>query len=487
MFLGLDLGTTNIKALVTQPDGTIVTTASAPVSLLHTPDGGIEQDIDEIWSATLSAMGRIDDPVLSGVKAVGVSAQGGAMQVLDGSGRPAGKVISWLDTRGRPFDTELTDRLGVDWFAEHTGHCASGIAPGQLLRLSGIDPSCIVPPNAIGFVGDVIVERLCGRRAHDATSLSITMLYNPGLHTEDPALLDVLGIGKEQLPVMVSPREAAGALLGDVAGQTGLPEGIPVSAAIHDQYASSLGVGASGPGDMMLGTGTAWVLLATVAQLAPPVISGAFACRHVFEGLYGQMLSMVNGGSAVEWVHRVMGAGTGKGDTIDDTLHKAPAGSSGVRFQPLLTDHQLQGLAPDTRGRLSGLRLSHGSAHILRAAVEGLACELARYLRALEAGGVPVTRLAMCGGAAGGTATPQILADVTGLPVSCTSVAETSAFGAAILAKGLVERDADLASLSGQMVPGTRLVEPGDERDLYSRMLEEYEASLSGKMVQPSM
>jgi len=101
---------------------------------------------------------------------------------------------------------------------------------------------------------------------------------------------------------------------------TGLRPGIPVSAAIHDQYASALGTGAVRAGTVMVGTGTAWVLLAVNDRLAAPVIDEAFVCHHVVDGLCGQILSLVNGGSALTWALNLMGLAEIDGAAIEALL-----------------------------------------------------------------------------------------------------------------------------------------------------------------------
>jgi xylulokinase len=456
-----------------------VARAATPVSLLHVGELGIEQDVDEIWSAVLSAIAQLGSAAeLSSVRAVGVSSQGGALQMLDGNGRPRGRVISWMDGRARSHNKEITRRLGSDWFSEHTGHGCSGVAVGQLLCMRNERPETVSPPNRVGFVGDVIVSRLCGRAAHDATSLSLTLLFNPSLRKADPALLRELGIDEGQLPELLSPRTAAGALLAEAARRTSLPAGIPVSAAVHDQYAAALGCGAVRAGDVMFGAGTAWVLLAVSDRLAPPVIPQAFVCTHVVEGLYGQILSLVNGGSSFSWAAGLLGLRGKAPVVLDQMLERVPAGSDGVRFWPLLAPGGGVGLEAGAAGRLTGLRLSHTAGDIMRAVVEGLAFELARYLGFLTDGGVPVGRLVMCGGAAESRVTPQIVADVMGLPITCCGERDTSALGAAIIARGLVERETGLAALSDAMVSAGRTLEPGPASGLYRELLAEYVGSL---------
>lgn len=478
MFLGLDLGTTNTKALLLDDAGRIAAHGSAAVPMRHGPGGTVEQDIEQIWSSTLDALRQIAGGGLAGsVRAVGVSSQGGALVVLDGEGRPVGPVISWMDGRAAATSRELTQELGAAWFRRHTGHGACGVAAGQMAHLRRHCPNLLSPPHRIGFVGDVIVGRLCGRAATDATSFSISVLFNPWLGQVDPDLLKHLGIERTQLPEQLEPREPAGGIAPDIARLIGLPAGIPVSTAIHDQYAAALGCGCVRKGDLMFGAGTAWVLLAIGDRLLEPVIDEAFVCTHLIDGLWGQLLSMGNGGSAVSWILRTLGLKL-DAEGLDRLIEEAPAGCDGVRCWPLLAPGGGAKVPGDPGGRLSGLRLSHAPGHIVRAVVEGLALELARYLNLLKEGGVPVQRLVMCGGGAASRVTPQIVADACGLPVARVTRSDTSALGAAVLARGLVQPDSSLAELALAMVCGAGQVAPGDKRTIYRILFSEYLAAL---------
>src|SRR3989304_8594833 len=132
MFLGVDLGTTNVKAVVVDSEGRVVADGSAGVQRFYTPDGGVEQDIEEIWNAACSAIreavARQDSLEIA---AIGTSSQGAALQLLDAEDRPVGRGISWLDGRGRPFDDKITAELGEDFFVEHIGRHARTMTIGQ--------------------------------------------------------------------------------------------------------------------------------------------------------------------------------------------------------------------------------------------------------------------------------------------------------------------------------------------------------------------
>jgi len=480
MLLGLDLGTTNVKALLMRPDGSVLARGAAGVGLRHRPEGGIEQDIEEIWRATLEAIrlaGR--DAELAGVRAVGVSSQGGAMQIRAEDGRCLGPVISWMDTRGRDFDDELTERVGEDWLAGRLGHGRCGMTIGQVLRLRRDRPELLAWPNRVGFVGDTIVQRLCGRAAHDGSSLSIASLYNPSLRRADPDVLGLLGLREEQLPDLLAARVPAGKLTPEAAEATGLPAGVPVGPAVHDQYAAALGCGAIEPGDVMFGAGTAWALVAVADHLMAPVVPSAWVCDHVVPQRWGQMLSLVVGGSAFTWAVEMTNVGGCSAEEIDTMLESVPPGSEGLRLWPFLAG----GGGPDrpAAGRLAGLRLGHGRAHLLRATVEGLSFELARQLGWLADAGCPTDRLIMSGGAARSRCTPQIVADVTGRLVRLPEQSDISAFGAGMLARAMLEPGLSFEQLVASMSGETRQVLPGPASKEYARMLREYVGELPSR------
>jgi xylulokinase len=475
MYLGFDLGTSNVKAIVVADDGRAVGTGSAPVERFTTPDGGVEQDIEQIWAAVCLAIRQATDGLdAGGIRAVGVSSQGGALQLLDERQRPIGRVISWLDSRGQPFDQEITRELGEEFLAAHIGHRVSTMTIGQILRLREQAPQLLAAAGYIGFVGDVIVGRLCGHRAHDPTSLAIAMLYNPWQRRADSQVLARLGIEESQLPDLLPATTPAGKIHEDASRQTGLPAGVPVSPAVHDQYAVSLGAGSVHEGDVTFGAGTAWVLLANSTHLAQPVTRDAFVCPHPVPGLFGQLLSMRNGGSAIAWILKLIGNDKASAATVDQLLVEAPPGSDGLCFWPLLSPTAGVDDAFQSGGKLAGITLAHRPGHLLRAVVEGLACELARHLNLMAQAGAAAKRLMMCGSAAGSPVTPQIIADVTRLPVTCVDAFDVSALGAARIARALVERDIAFAHLTGAAAHLGRTLVPGPAASCYATLLERY-------------
>jgi xylulokinase len=481
VFLGVDLGTTNVKAVAVDSHGRMAAEGAAAVLRFSSPNGGMEQDIEQIWDAARTAIQQVTSAVSSReIKALGVSSQGAALQPLDVEGNPLGRVIGWLDARGADHDRRTTAAWGRDFFAQHLGHASSALTIGQVLRLRDSDPSALRPPQQIGFVGDVIVGRLSGCRAHDPTSLGIAMLYNPWLSRADPETLARLEIDELQLPALSPANVPCGGLRESAARQLGLTAGIPVSPAIHDQYAASLGAGAVEAGDVNFGAGTAWVILANAPRLAPPITAQAFVCAHLVEGLFGQLLSLGNGGSVIDWAMRLLGhKHVGIGD-VDALIDRSPPLSHGLRCWPFMAAGCNVPEEFTRGGRLAGLQLSHGSGDFIRAVLEGLACELARYLQLLRDAGLSVRRLTMCGPGAASRHAPQIVANLARIPVMCVDAPDVSAWGAALVARSLVEPHVSLATIAREWKPAQTLVIPNCDAPAYRELLEYYLVPFNG-------
>ena len=337
LFLGLDVGTTNVKAVVLDAAGGMRSSGSAAVPLHLVGADGVEQDMGEIRGAVATALAE----AVSGcgadaarIAAIGVSAQGGAIQLVGANGEPKGPVIGWQDARGIVYGQQVLNRRSPRWFQRRIGGQSVTGCPGHIVRLSS--EGALDAETRIGFVGDRIVGWLCGRPAHEATSLSICFFCNPTTGREDPDVLALVGLTAGRLPDLIDVRERAGGLLPDVAGALGLPAGIPVGPAVHDQYAAAIGCGATSAGDMMFGAGTAWVLLAVSERMPRPVEPWSLIGRHPVPGHYGLMVSLGNGGSSFAWARDTLGLEEAGEAALDRLIASAPPGSGGLRFRPLL-------------------------------------------------------------------------------------------------------------------------------------------------------
>jgi len=421
LYLGIDIGTTNIKALLVDTSGRVVSRETVVVET-HRGSGGLaEQCISQIYSATCDAVRRAVGDDGEKINAIGISSQGGSLQLFDDNRRPIGRVISWMDERGRPWDDKLTAELGNEFFLRHIGYHKSGICIGQLKRLT--ESGELAKAAGVGFVGDSIVEKLCGLPAHDATSFAITFLYNPWKNSAAAEILSLTGITGKVLPILMPANSVAGFLTAQAAADMNLRCGIAVCPAVHDQYTASIGAGAVEAGDVCIGTGTAWVLTATTEELCLPVVEGAYVCPHPAGG-GGQLVSLGTGGSAIAMVLEEIGEPNASPQRVDELIESAPPGCDGLRCVEL----------SNSVIRFEGESQSHTSGHCVRAVVETLAGKLQNYLDEFLRRDMRIERLIMCGKGATSGPVSGIVADITGMEVSRLVEPDVSAYGAALIA-----------------------------------------------------
>jgi xylulokinase len=312
---------------------------------------------------------------------------------------------------------------------------------------------------------------------------SITQLFNVATGDWDDALLALAGIRRDQLSAVRPSGYLVGGLTAAAGAETGLPEGLPVVNGAHDQYCAAVGLGITRPGPVMLSCGTAWVILAVPETLEAGFRGDMRISRHAVEGRWGAILSLGGVGRSLEWlVDNVWGSGEATAarpvlyEAVNQAAARAPAGAAGLLCFPLAGGHAETVGAGG--GGFVGLTLAHGRDEMARAVMEGVACELRRSLEAIQAAGVRVNELTMVGGAARSPIWPQIVADVTGIPVVLPGITEAASWGAAVLAGvgvGLFP-SAETAAVSdfGSLAPGRRCNPIPEHGPVYAEVYERY-------------
>ncbi len=428
-YLGIDLGTSNIKTLLMDGACRVIESGETSVIRSEQSDGAVEQDISQIYSALCDAIKQIVTKYSpEKIVSIGISSQGGAILPLSDNITPAGKVISWLDTRGEKYNNRLTEKLGSEFFALHTGYFEAIMFPGQFLRLKTEQPEFFAGIKQWGFVGDVIVGMLTGRRVHDFTSLSISGLLNPYEKRADTDLLNELGVDEEQLPTLQNAFSVAGSINKKTAAETGLADGTPVSPAVHDQYAAAIAANVMQNGDVMLATGTAWVLVAVTDKMQNPITPKAFSCPHPVDGLYGQMVPLGTGGSIIEWAMKTIGHENVTTSAVDEFLKKADQENK-FKIDPIL----------ETGVGTTEIPMNDKPKNLIYTVVLGLANQTLNQLNLMKHAGMEVKRLILTGPASQSEIIPSIITKITGLKVDCFTESAASAYGAALIAKKINE------------------------------------------------
>ena len=392
--IGLDVGTTGAKALVVDESGVIHGQGYREYPLHAAPGGWVTQAAADWKAAVVSSVrGAVEaagDPL---PQAMALSTQASSLAAC-ASLDEAGEVITWMDGRAVEEVLLLDQAVGSSAVYEATGWPLS--AGGDAAKVLWLQRQGLWRGNEkLADTLSLINRFLTGRWVADPSNEALRQLYDFRADRYDPRLLQALRLTPDQLPPVLPAGAPIGGLTAEAAGLLGLPQGTPVYNGAHDQYCAALGCGAVAPGDMMLATGTTWVVLGvTVRPLFTP--TGICPGRHPAGG-YGAIASQINAGSALKWWREQIG---GDYAAIDREAAARRESSRDLFFVPHLAGAGFPAPDPAAAGRITGLRLHHDKYDLARALMEGVAFEARRMLTEFEAAGMAPGRLILTGGAA---------------------------------------------------------------------------------------
>ena len=417
--VGLDVGTTSVKAVAITPDGEVVARAEESYGVSMPHPGWSEQNPDDWSTAAERALARLDARDAAGI---GLSGQMHGLVALDSSARVLRPGILWNDQRTGAECAEIEERVGIERLIELTGNGAlTGFTAPKLLWLRNHERDVYGRIAHILLPKDYVRLRLTGERASDAADASGTLLFEVGARRWSDEMLAALAIPREWLPdVFESPA---------VSGTTA--DGIPVAAGAGDQAAAAIGVGVDRPGPASVVLGTSGVVFAALPAFAADPQARLHTFCHAVPGSWHAMGVTLSAAGSLRWLRDALG-----GAPYDVLLAEAerwPPGVDGLRFQPYLTGERTPHADPDARGAFVGLELRHDRGALVRAVLEGVAFALRDSLELLRDLGVDVRVGRASGGGARSNLWLAIVASVLGVTLERTVVEEGSAYGAALL------------------------------------------------------
>lgn len=463
--LGIDLGTTAIKAAVLDESGAIAASASEPLALLALPGGLVEQDMCALWGAAARAVKRAVGGLSPRreVQALALSSQGGTLILLDEAVAPLGNAISWMDTRPAALGAALLCGHDDAFYYEKTGW---GLRPGclplaQLIRLRTVGGGSVP---RVRFVDSYVVEKLTGEAVTNPSDAAITMLYNVRERRWDPELLGLAGVDAAALPRIVPSGTVLGPIRPEAAAELGLsPEAIVVAGG-HDQYCAAFGAGCRAAGDTTVSCGTAWVLLAMAAEPRFDAAARLAPAEALPPGLWGLLGSCSGMGAAADWFRHAVAS---RPELSFEELEAAAASVEPSPDAPVF-------LAPGSggEGAFLGLAMHHTFGHLCRAVLEGPALSLRALLSRMRAAGCAPAALKAVGGATRSHLWMQIVADASGLRLEVAGTQDVAAYGAARLAgeaTGLIAPDAPWPRPAAHVEPRPR------QRAIYDALYQRFQ------------
>jgi xylulokinase len=403
--VGLDVGTSAVKAVAISPDGEVLGVAEESYPLSVPRPGWAEQDPEDWWRAAEAALARVPEGP------VGLTGQMHGLVALDGAGAVLRPAILWNDVRTAAECAEIESLLGLDRLVELTGNRAlAGFTAPKLLWLRRHEPDVYSRIRTVLLPKDYIHFRLTGERATDVSDASGTLLFDVGGRAWSEEVCAALEIPGEWLP---SAFES------------------PVVGGAGDQAAAALGVGIDRPGPVSVALGTAGIAFAVTPSYAPDPQARVHTFCHAVPDTWHAMGVMLSGGGSFAWLRDLFGADAAE---LDREAERWAAGCEGLLFAPYLAGERTPHSDPAARAAFTGLSLRHDRGALARATMEGVAYGLRDSLELLRAAGVRPELGRISGGGSRSSLWTLIVASVLDLPLERTECDAGSAYGAALLA-----------------------------------------------------
>jgi xylulokinase len=448
--LGIDLGTSSVKVVVTDLEGAVLGQAAGDYPVLNERPGWAETDPADWFAATVSTVRQCVEEADADPRAVGLSGQMHGVVPADASGRPVRRAMLWSDARAVPELTRYRN-LPDTARARLANPLAPGMAGPMLAWLATHEPTTAARMRWALQPKDWLRAQLTSSFATEPSDASATLLYDIPGDAWDAEVIDSLGLDATMLPeVLPDAGHRAGELTSRAAELLGLPAGIPVAVGAADTAAAALGSGLVEPGTAQLTIGTGAQVVTPLTAL-PVDMSSTEPVTHLYRaatehGWYS-MAAVLNGGLTLAWVRQVLGMSW---QELYDSATGAPAVDDPF-FLPHLNGERTPYMDTGLRGAWTNLAPRHDRQRLARAALEGVAFAIRDAVGCVldPAGGVDHLRLA--GGGSKHPAWQQLLADVLNYPLRSVDVAAASGRGAAVLgakAAGLLDEAALLERLA---------------------------------------
>ncbi len=420
---GLDVGTSGVKGLALDADGSVVAGADAGYPLSTPRPGWAEQDPEDWWRAAEAVLAQLQ-AAAGAPEGIGLSGQMHGLVALDAHDRVLRPAIIWNDQRTGRECREIEATLGLQRLIALTGNRAlvSFTAP-KLLWLRNNEPDVFARIARIALPKDYVRLRLCGEHATDVADASGTLLLDVAERRWSEEMLDALAFDPEWLPRLLESEQVSGATA----------DGVPVAAGAGDQAAGALGVGvdgAGGHGIVSVVLGTSGVVFAALERFAvDPQVRVQTFC-HAIPGTWHAMGVMLSAAGSLHWLQAILGADY---EVLTAEASAWAPATEGLTFLPYLAGERTPYDDPDARGAYAGLTLRHNRGALVRALLEGVAFGLRDSLDLIsELGGRPALAR-VSGGGARSEEWLRIVASALELPLERVAVEDAAAFGAALL------------------------------------------------------
>lgn len=486
--LGVDLGTSALKAVLFDASGEILASASADYPLQQPRNGWAEQEPEDWFSAAVRVIRQITETTgaAADIAAIAISGQMHGLVMTGEDGRVLHPAILWCDGRTGDACREIHERVGRENLIARTGNPAlTGFTAGKILWMRENRPEVYRQCKAILLPKDYLRFRMTGKLLSEITDASGTNLLNIVSGQWDQEVLAALEIPAELLPPVCASTDAAGTVTPEFAALTGLKAGTPVMGGGGDNACAAVGTGVVAEGTVLSSLGTSGVLLAHSSTMRTHPQGRIHTFRSAVTGEYDLLSCTLAAGLSLRWfkdtfcreeTRLAKEAGTSAYAYLDAMAEKVPAGANRLLYLPYLMGERSPILDENARGVFFGLSAMHTKADLLRAVLEGVVLSQRHCLDEMQALGVPAPqRITVCGGGATSALWRQITADMLHAEALTVRNPEGPALGAALIAGTGAGVYPSLAEACRQTVRQKEVTPPDAARfPIYDRAFELY-------------
>lgn len=434
-YLGIDIGTSAVKAVLVDDDQTVIADANVPLPISRPEPLWSEQDPATWIAGAEKAFGTLRSVAPDGVgalSAIGLSGQMHGAVCLDENGKPLRPAILWND--GRSYEECANLRRSLPEIGTLAGVVPMpGFTAPKLMWMARHEPDLFARVDKVLLPKDFVRLWLTGDMATDVSDAAGTLWLDEAKRDWSDAVLGVTRMRREQMPALLEASAAAGTLRTELASRWGVDRQVIIAAGGGDAAVGGVGIGAVDEGDTFLSLGTSGQLFVATSDYRPSPDRFVHAFAHAVPGKWYQMAAMLNGASPLAWFATIVGRDAGRllAELGDDT---GPA--TGPIFLPYLAGERTPLNDPHATGQFSSLTNATDRASMTRAVLEGVALSFADCLECLRNGGTAIDRLLAIGGGARSDVWLRMMADAMNVRIERADGAETGpAFGAARIAR----------------------------------------------------
>ncbi|ALS29789.1 xylulose kinase [Paenibacillus sp. 32O-W] len=434
--IGIDLGTSAVKALLVDRDGAVRGEAAREYPLYHEHSGWSEQEPEDWVEATVEALRQLTASAgiaPDEVEGISFSGQMHGLVLLNGDGRPVRRAILWNDTRTSEQCRQIERTLGSKLLGIARNPALEGFTLPKILWVRQHEPDVFAQARQFVLPKDYVRYRLTGALHMDYSDAAGTLLLDVAEKRWSGEIREAFGLSESFCPPLVASHEPVGTLLPQWAGRTGLSPGVKVFAGGADNACGAIGAGILSEGLTLCSIGTSGVILSYENDKTKDFAGKAHFFNHGKEDAYYAMGVTLAAGYSLSWFKKTF-APEQSFDRLLEGVGDVPPGAGGLLFTPYLVGERTPHADAAIRGSFIGIDGSHERIHFVRAVMEGITFSLNETVDIFRRAGKTVDRVVSIGGGAQNPAWLQMQADIFGASVVPLENEQGPGLGAAMLA-----------------------------------------------------